>query len=107
MEKPFFVEIMSKNNLIRNSDKKFIRLQKSRIRRQFLDVKKQEEAISELYKKFLPATATVGAISAEKPKTEKVVGKKETAAAKAPASQGKKEKTGKEKIKAKKEKAKA
>ena len=32
--------------------KKFIRREKARIRTQFLDVKKQEEAIEELYKKF-------------------------------------------------------
>ena len=44
---------MSQNNTIRKSDKKFIRLEKARIRRQFLDVKKQEELIDNLYKKFL------------------------------------------------------
>jgi len=35
------------------STKKFIRREKSRIRKQFLDVKKQEEMITELYKKLL------------------------------------------------------
>jgi len=44
---------MSKNNLIRKSDKKFIRTEKARIRRQFFDVNKQEEMINELYKRFV------------------------------------------------------
>lgn len=44
---------MSQNNTIRKSDKKFIRTEKARIRAQFLDFKKQEELISEIYKKFL------------------------------------------------------
>ena len=44
---------MSQNNTIRKSDKKFIRLEKARIRRQFLDIKKQEELIDNLYKKFI------------------------------------------------------
>lgn len=43
---------MSKNNTIKKSDKTFIRREKARIRGQFLDVKKQEELITELYKKF-------------------------------------------------------
>ena len=43
---------MSKNNLIRKSDKKFIRHEKARIRRQFFDTKKQKELIDELYKRF-------------------------------------------------------
>lgn len=34
------------------SIKKFIRREKSRIRKLFLDVKKQEEMIAELYKKL-------------------------------------------------------
>ncbi len=42
---------MSKNNVIRKSDKKFIRTEKARIRREFLDVAKQKELINELYKK--------------------------------------------------------
>ncbi len=45
---------MSQNNLIKKSDKKFIRREKARIRSLFLDVVKQEEMISELYSKFLP-----------------------------------------------------
>jgi hypothetical protein len=36
------------------SVKKFIRTQKAQIRRQFLDTKKQEEAIKELYNKLNP-----------------------------------------------------
>ena len=34
-----------------NSTRKFIRSQKAQIRRQFLDVKKQEEMIKEMYNK--------------------------------------------------------
>jgi len=33
--------------------KKFIRQEKARIRREVLDIKKQEELIKELYKKFI------------------------------------------------------
>ena len=36
------------------SIKKFIRTQKAQIRRQFLDVKKQEEMIKEMYIKLNP-----------------------------------------------------
>jgi len=43
---------MSKNNTIKKSDKKFIRLEKARIRAQFFDIKKQEEKINELYQRF-------------------------------------------------------
>jgi len=35
-----------------NSVRKFIRKEKARIRREVLDLKKQEELISELYQKF-------------------------------------------------------
>ena len=35
-----------------NSVRKFIRTQKAQIRRQFLDVKKQEEMIKEMYNKL-------------------------------------------------------
>ena len=38
---------------LKKSDRKFIRTEKSRIRREFLGFKKQEELISELYKKLL------------------------------------------------------
>jgi len=36
-----------------NSTRKFIRLEKARIRRQFLDYKNQKEAIENMYKKVL------------------------------------------------------
>ena len=36
------------------SVRKFIRKEKARIRRQFLDLKKQKEEIKKLYKKFNP-----------------------------------------------------
>jgi len=61
---------MSKNNTIKKSDKKFIRREKARIRGLFLDVKKQEEMISELYRKFLPQPKVEGV--AEVVKIEKV-----------------------------------
>jgi len=35
------------------SIRKFIRREKARIRREVLDIKKQEELIKELYKKFI------------------------------------------------------
>ena len=38
---------------IPRSIRKFIRLEKARIRREVLDMKKQEELIQELYQKFL------------------------------------------------------
>ena len=38
---------------LKSSDRKFIRTEKARIRRQFLDFKKQEEMINELYKRLL------------------------------------------------------
>ncbi len=66
-----------------HSDRKFIRLQKASIRSKFSDPKKQEEMISELYKKFSGETK-----AAEAPKTEKTVEKpaekKEAKAEKAP-----------------------
>lgn len=40
---------MNKN--LTDSQRKFIRLEKSKIRKKFWDVKKQEEAITELYKR--------------------------------------------------------
>ena len=44
--------IMKKSNKMTKSIKTFIRREKARIRRQFLDVKKQEEQIAEMYKKL-------------------------------------------------------
>ncbi len=72
---------MSKNNTIRKSDKKFIRSEKARIRRQILDVKKQEEMIDNLYKKFIKPqkSAEVNAETrgSEKTETPKVEVKKD------------------------------
>lgn len=47
----FFLFIMKKYS---KSVKKFIRNQKAQIRRQFFDVKKQEELIKEMYNKINP-----------------------------------------------------
>lgn len=41
--------IMSKNKKLNNSQRKFIRKEKARIRREVLDIKKQEEEIEKLY----------------------------------------------------------
>jgi len=38
---------------LKKSDRKFIRTEKARIRRQFSDSKKQEELINDLYKKMV------------------------------------------------------
>ena len=40
---------------LKSSDRKHIRTEKARIRRQFFDRKKQAELITELYKKMVPA----------------------------------------------------
>ena len=40
---------MSKNKNLNKSQKKFIRIEKARIRREVLDIKKQEEEINKLY----------------------------------------------------------
>jgi len=44
---------MTKKSCLPKSIRKFIRKEKSRIRREVLDLKKQKELISEIYKKFL------------------------------------------------------
>lgn len=44
-----FIDMLKK---MPKSIRKFIRREKARIRRQFLDVKKQEEQIAELYKRI-------------------------------------------------------
>jgi len=71
---------MSKNNTIKKSDKKFIRLEKARIRAQFFDIKKQEEKINELYQRFTkkdkksiqsPVKTKTETIKKESQKTEK------------------------------------
>jgi hypothetical protein len=41
------------NRELNKSEKKFIRIKKSEIRKKFWDVRKQEEAITELYKRML------------------------------------------------------
>lgn len=62
---------MSKNNTINKSDKKFIRREKARIRTQFLDVKKQNELIDNLYKKF-STTPEIKEVKPEAAVTKKV-----------------------------------
>ncbi len=57
---------MSQNNLIKKSDKKFIRSEKARIRRGVLGIKKQEELISELYKRFIGKNSSEKAAVPEK-----------------------------------------
>jgi len=49
-----FFNSRNKENHMKHSKsvKKFIRTQKAQIRRQFLDVKKQEEMIKEMYNKL-------------------------------------------------------
>ncbi len=67
---------MSKNDTIRKSDKKFIRLEKARIRRQFFDLKKRQEMINELYKRFIKTDAQPVITKAEQPKkVEKPIGR--------------------------------
>lgn len=48
---PFFVTQMTKSGLPKSA-KKFIRLQKALIGKQFLDFKKREELVNELYQKI-------------------------------------------------------
>jgi len=48
----FYFTNMEKRTKMAKSVKKFIRNQKAQIRRQFFDVKKQEEAIKEMYLKL-------------------------------------------------------
>ena len=56
-----------------NSTRKFIRLEKARIRRQFLDYKAQEEAIANMYSKILNQPITKEAEAVEPIKTEKIL----------------------------------
>ncbi len=74
--KAIFITItMSKNNTIKKSDKKYIRLQKAVIRAQFSDAKKQKEMIDALYARLTKkAVATHG--EAVKVENKKVVSKK-------------------------------
>ena len=69
-----------------NSTRKFIRSEKARIRRQFLDYKKQEEAITNMYNKILnqpivkkiemPEPIKLKKISPKKPSLKKLEAKK-------------------------------
>lgn len=54
-----------------NSTRKFIRLEKARIRRQFLDYKSQKEAIENMYKKVLNQPIVKKAGEIEPAKLEK------------------------------------
>ncbi|MBI3631508.1 MAG: hypothetical protein HY219_01405 [Candidatus Staskawiczbacteria bacterium] len=76
-----------------NSTRKFVRLEKARIRRQFSDYKSQKEAIANMYSKILnqPIVKKIG---------EEEIAKQE----KAPQKQQKKESTQKPKTKNKKSK---
>ncbi|MDO8530016.1 MAG: hypothetical protein Q7S10_01205 [bacterium] len=93
---------MHAENTLKKSDKKFVRLEKGRIRNQFLDVKKQEEMIDALYKRFekKPAVTVVKDIKvAEDVKPAKVTKEVKPLEAK---KEIKKEHPKKDKIKAKK-----
>ena len=57
---------------LKKSDRKFIRREKSRIRREFLSFKKQEEMISELYKKMLGKPEVVQVKEAKEVKEDKI-----------------------------------
>jgi len=56
-----------------NSTRKFIRSEKARIRCQFLDYKKQEEAIKNMYSKVLNQPIIKKVESVEPIKTEKIL----------------------------------
>ncbi len=62
---------------LKASDRKYIRIQKARIRREFLDFKKQEEMISELYERFVPKVLKTAA-QATPVKEEKIKPEKES-----------------------------
>ena len=51
---------------LKDSDRTFIRTEKARIRRQFLDRKKQEELITQLYQRFLGSKEVKSALEAER-----------------------------------------
>ncbi len=74
---------------LRKSDRKYIASQKALIRRQFLDAAKQQEMISELYKKMVGKAAVVPGEAA--PKAEKTA-VKETSTAKKAVAKSKKTK---------------
>ena len=68
---------------LKKSDRKYIAKQKALIRREFLDLTKQEEMITELYKRMVGKNAVIPA--------EKVEVKKEVKAVKAVKSKAKAE----------------
>ena len=80
-----------------NSTRKFIRSEKARIRRQFLDYKAQEEAIASMYNKIL--NQPVKKAELEKPVKLKVdpIKQKERVIAKKPKAKGRKTKIRKKK----------
>lgn len=76
---------MEKTKKFSNSIKKFIRTQKAQIRRQFWDVKKQNEEITEMYAKLSGTSVRIAsapepkkeAKKVAKPKVKKEKGKKQ------------------------------
>jgi len=82
-----FQIVMSKNNNIKHSDKKYIRTQKAKIRAEFSDAKKQKEMIDALYARFIKKTVvgevkkdlTAQAGAPKKAEAKKVVAKKSKA----------------------------
>ncbi|MBI3337671.1 MAG: hypothetical protein HY005_03610 [Candidatus Staskawiczbacteria bacterium] len=103
---------MNREKKLPNSTRKFIRFEKARIRRQFLDYKAQEEAIANMYSKILNQPI---AEKIEAPKiieSEKMASKIPSAVAKpsgvairaSRARQGKKVKKGQKNVKMKKSK---
>ncbi len=67
---------------LKASGRKYIRTQKALIRRQFLDVAKQEEMISELYKRMLPSDKVKPEVKKETSATNPVEEVKKTVAKK-------------------------
>jgi len=51
--------------------RKYVRLQKARIRREVLDLAEQRERIDKLYSQFLPSEKSPGEQKKEKPKKKK------------------------------------
>jgi hypothetical protein len=75
---------MEKRKKMPHSVRKFIRTEKARIRRQFLDVKRQDEEIIQLYKRLIndPTAEKVKEVivkkAAPKAKAKKAVKEKKT-----------------------------
>lgn len=77
------------NKELNKSDKKFVRLEKAKIRKKFWDVKKQEEVIAELYKR-MQGDPTAKIEEQKKPvKKAKVVDQKSKQKAKVGGEKGK------------------